>query len=380
VAWAGAPRRAAGPEGAFLILPVAVAGRAADVWFRVAGDGPGDPGRLSDTGDPALTALLLPAMALGEPVELEPAVSPRLLAGTDRLQDIFRVWVPRRFARVAVSARPRQVTPPPGRGVACFFSGGVDSTYSVLKHRERLAALILVHGWDLLLDQRPFRRGVATVLRQAAGRFGLPLIEVETNIHPWRADYVRWRWYFGAALACVALALSPLFAEVLIPSSEPYSKLHPWGSHALTDPLWSTEATELVHDGAEATRLEKVRRLAGSPGALESLRVCFENPNGAYNCGRCEKCLRTMIALRAVEALDRCPTFPPLDLEAVAALTIPSPLRLSEYTDSLEAVERHGRDAALARALRACVARTPGGGAGAAAPPGPAAGHAPDAR
>ncbi len=52
--------------------------------------------------------------------------------------------------------------------------------------------------------------------------------------------------------------------------------------------------------------------------------VCFEGPlsEGELNCGRCEKCLRTMTALEAAGCLNRATAFPrrrltTADLEAV---------------------------------------------------------------
>ena len=47
-----------------------------------------------------------------------------------------------------------------------------------------------------------------------------------------------------------------------------YAHLGPLGSHPLLDPLWSSEDVELVHDGCEATRLDKLAlRGVGGRGA-----------------------------------------------------------------------------------------------------------------
>jgi hypothetical protein len=48
--------------------------------------------------------------------------------------------------------------------------------------------------------------------------------------------------------------------------------------------------------------------LSSHSEVLARLRVCWENL-GNYNCGLCEKCIRTMLGLRAI-GVDRCPTFP----------------------------------------------------------------------
>ncbi|MGH7130212.1 MAG: hypothetical protein ACREIV_16705, partial [Planctomycetaceae bacterium] len=114
----------------------------------------------------------------------------------------------------------------------------------------------------------------------------------------------------GAALASVGLALAGVVHTVFIPSTSAFVELRPWGSHPALDPLWSTEQVEFVYDGGEARRDEKIRFIASSAAALQSLRVCWENRAGAYNCGRCEKCLRTMIELQLCGALDRTGQFP----------------------------------------------------------------------
>ena len=117
--------------------------------------------------------------------------------------------------------------------------------------------------------------------------------------------------------------------------------------------------SELVvrYDGGDATRLDKVRAFAGCDLALSTLRVCYHDPD-RFNCCRCEKCIRTMMALRLCGALDRAVTFPePLSLMRVRALDIPR--RIRYYHECLlHAAEENG-DEALGAALRAALGRTP---------------------
>lgn len=42
---------------------------------------------------------------------------------------------------------------------------------------------------------------------------------------------------------------------------------------------------------------------------MDNLRVCPANVKDRLNCGRCEKCVRTMTGLVAVDALDKCGAF-----------------------------------------------------------------------
>jgi hypothetical protein len=99
---------------------------------------------------------------------------------------------------------------------------------------------------------------------------------------------------------------------VCIPSSYSYRDFVIMGSTPLTDERFSTEYLQIVHDGAELERAEKVARLIEwDPDlVLAHLRVCALNYGGPYNCGRCWKCVRTMIPLQYLGVLDRAATFP----------------------------------------------------------------------
>ncbi len=330
--------------------PIVIGSKRHEIWYRVSEDS------ATPSAETFLVAALLPAMKVGAGLRVADPISPRLLGALPKIQDILTMW-DRTLRRVSVEAQPTSLrATPPARGVGCFFSGGVDSWYSVLKHREEISKLILVHGFDLPLGQSLLRERVSRTIRGVAAQLHLPLTEVETNLHEFSRQYLSWEFYHGAALASVALLMSPQFATVYVAASDTYAELLPWGSHPLLDPLWSTEHTEIVHDGCEATREEKLAYIAQSELALRSLRVCWENRDGEYNCGRCEKCLRTMAGLRMVKALGRCTTFNrPLDLSALSRLVVPPESHRFLYKASLEAAERLGSDPALEQALRDCL-------------------------
>ena len=88
-------------------------------------------------------------------------------------------------------------------------------------------------------------------------------------------------------------------------------------------PTWSRPDFERVEDGVGTKRVEKASIVAKCETALRYLHVCWENRGGAYNCGRCEKCLRTMVSLRILGVLDHCSTLHrSLDLDAVARIHV----------------------------------------------------------
>ena len=315
---------------------------------------------VTDRAEPFLAATLIPAMKAGAALELPTAISPTLLRNVVTIQDIWTSW-DRSLGRVPVSAGAAAGGEPPrGNGVAAFFSGGVDSFYTALKHRDDISALVFVHGFDVPLVNAELRSSISSALRTAAADLGKPLIEVETNLRTFSERYAPWsERYHGSALAAVALLLAPMFRRFYIPGSFPYSYLEPWASHPLLDPLWSTASLEIVHDGCEASRLEKVRAIRSSDSALRTLRVCWEDPRGARNCGHCEKCLRTMVNLELTGGLRDCPTFDrPLDLGAVARVPVPDACARMFIEENLRACDELGGRPRLARALRASLSRT----------------------
>lgn len=87
----------------------------------------------------------------------------------------------------------------------------------------------------------------------------------------------------------------------LIASSEPYSSLLlPWGSNPITDRLMSSDSFSIVHDAAAVTRNQKVRAISTWKEATRSIRVCWQGEHMDRNCGRCEKCIRTILNFRVM--------------------------------------------------------------------------------
>lgn len=317
---------------------------------------------LTASADPFLALTLLPAMILGEPLHIDGAVSPALLASSERLQQIYRRWVKRaRAIPVTASSTAPEAAATPGHGVGCFFSGGVDSFHSLLVHEDSITHLVLISGFDKGLRNPAVLEKARAALQAVAVAFGKQPLEVSTNIRAFTDSIASWSYYHGGVLAAVSLALSRGFSTFIVPSSYSYEQLHPWGSHPLLDPLWSLPGLQMLHDGCEFNRYEKVARIAQSDLALAHLRVCWDTGKGSdSNCGRCEKCLRTMMSLHLNGALGRCTTFAtPLVPHAVRKVRLKTEGQLAFTQENLrELALRPGRqDRALYRALRCAVRR-----------------------
>lgn len=301
---------------------------------------------------------LLPAMKRRRDILARGPVSDLFLAGLEMIQDILRDWKPA-YGKVTVRNIQPQAKrrPAPGR-VGVFYSGGVDSLYTVLKRRDEISDLIFVHGFDLALEDRRGRAQGVRRAQQVAKHLGMRFVEIETNIKQFQEQFLAWGLTHGSALACIGHLLSPQFTRLYFPGSGIYLSLVPWGIHPLIDPLWSSEALDFFCDGYEATRIRKTAAIAQDDIALQNLRICMQDPGSGLNCGQCEKCVRTMLDLRIVGALDRFDLFEaPLDLGRVKRIYAKSGYQRVYLQKSLRYLEQFGSDLQLAHTLRGILDR-----------------------
>ncbi|HYG96117.1 MAG TPA: hypothetical protein VD741_03325 [Solirubrobacterales bacterium] len=329
------------------------------IWIRTESE-------VEPSADPALPLCLLPAMRSGGPLTMDERVSPRMLRNQAEFQAIQRSWSfgwpfgepPLEEVEVIAPTRAPD-RPPPGGRVAAFFSGGVDSFATILDNPD-VTDLIFVRGIDLLprlAHQEGLADRVEERLRVAAGELGMPLHAVETNARELSDPLVRWESYSACPLVAVSLFFAPLFERVLIAGDTDHETQPPIGSARLVDQLWSTEGLEIVDAGGRFGREQRLERIATHPVVRRTLRVCWENPGGAYNCGRCRKCMLTKISLEAIGAREEVATFSPeLDLGLLEDYEISQPIQLVLWEDVLDTIRDHGRED-LERAVAPLVAR-----------------------
>jgi hypothetical protein len=325
------------------------------ISIAVAPDLAGDPADAS----PFLPLALLPAMRCGEDVVVDGPVSPRLVRGAHQVVELYHAWAPE-LRPAAIEVADERAPADGGAGVACFYSCGVDSTYSAAVPRSYpgpLDRLLFIDGFDPNLDREVMREEIRSAA-VGAERLGLPLAVLRTNLHDMTRLFVsNWNDMAGAALAFVALAVAGGAGVVVIPSSDSATAMGPTGSSPVLDPLFSTETTAIVHDSVALGRVRKGLWLGRTrPDLLPELKVCF-SWNSSENCGRCRKCLLTMATLRAVDALPAASRFPgEIDLDALRTMPIHN-VSLRCETAELVLELGDGRDPPLRAALQDALAQ-----------------------
>jgi len=264
-------------------------------------------------GDVFIAVALLEAMISNLPIELSDdiAISPTLLKQLNELQSIYCCWNSG-LSKISINGG-KLVLSSGNSKIASFYSGGVDGAYTLCKHQKELSALITVSGFDTIskVEQWPL---LVEKNKKLANKFNLELIDVDTNIRQFILKRkISQNFQHGLTLAGIAITLG--FEKSYIPSSFTYDNLFPWGSHPISDPLWSIENRAVFHDGADVSRSEKIKLIANSTELLDNLQVCWDNIS--YNCGHCSKCIRTRAALAIFD----------LNSKALATLTDASGLK-----------------------------------------------------
>lgn len=248
------------------------------------------------------------AMQLGLRMKVHGQVSPSLLRN---LVEYQAAWCQMRPGLVGVdidATLEREPDLPESRkGALVAFSGGVDSAFTAFRHvskvgvrrPRRVAGLVMVHGFDIPLDDP----AAFALARERSGRMaaslGLSLIPVVTNHRDVVGD---WPHSHGAAVASCLALLGRGFNEGLIGQTFTYGEIRSIaeGVNALTDPLLSSDSFRIVPDGAAFERADKIRVLAGWSEFLHEARVCWQGPRRDRNCCVCEKCVRNILTFRAL--------------------------------------------------------------------------------
>ena len=253
-------------------------------------------------------ATILPMMQTGAEVCVHGRVSPSLLRNLTEYQAAWVAWMPALKSVVIRADQEEETTGSEARqGAVVAFSGGVDSSFTAFRHApahaskfmHRATAAIMVHGFDIPLDEPETFDSAARRSETMVSSLGLDLIPVATN---YRLLVEDWTHSFGAAVASCLMLLSGRFRAGLIGQGPTYSEfrlLHE-GSNPLTDPMLSSDFFRVVPDGAAFERADKIFAMREWDECLRHLRVCWAGPQKDRNCCACEKCIRNILTFRAL--------------------------------------------------------------------------------
>ena len=309
---------------------------------------------LTPSGEAAGTAFLLPALHDRRTLVVDTPIDPEWLHNVSFLVETVAQWwdlpmcAPKGPAgEIAVSAD----------GVGLLFTGGVDSFFTLLEGDMSIDTLIHVQGFDIPLSDPARLASAEADARAVAENLGVRCVVVRSNLrsHPLYGS-LSWERTHGGALLSIGHLLRGIVGEIVISSSAHRSATRSWGTDWRIDRYWSSSSVQVTHFGEDWWRYQKLERMAHHPLVRNHLRVCWEHRTSKSNCSHCEKCLRTMITLDDVGALDGMDVFDrgpiPERIDRLAYVSGPGSRR--EYGLMVE----QGIDQSIDRAVRELLERS----------------------
>ena len=239
-----------------------------------------------------------------------------------RLKEAFREFYPDyKFRGSLIAARQVHNSVEPKREALQLFTGGIDATATLIRIRSLNPVLLNTNGWyrENASEINEVYDADFSAITQIAEHNGLEAYFVKSNfatfikagqINKQFGRKVKNTWWFGfqhslAFLGCAMVAAYHFqVRKVFIASSYTFGQYVVCVSDPRIDTCIRCAGISTVHDGYELSRQEKVRLIVQAHTEnhqTQSLRVCSFN---THNCCKCEKCLRTMLALASEGAKD----------------------------------------------------------------------------
>lgn len=197
----------------------------------------------------------------------------------------------------------------------CFFTGGVDATNTLITHIEERPITITLWGADIKINNEKGWKNVKKhIIENTPGienRFIKSTfrdIMNEKNLNELINKFVSENWWHGFQHGIGLIGhVAPFcylhkITKVYIASTFTKEDI---GVTCASDPTIDNfvrfGSTRIYHDGYEFTRQEKIKNICNYNKQHENkfkLRVCYMTDEG-NNCNECEKCIRTIMAIKA---------------------------------------------------------------------------------
>jgi hypothetical protein len=278
--------------------------------------------------------------ALGQEYELD-VLDPRVAQSFEHMRAELRTMYPSLSWSGAI--RPREVSTAPDSPLselthAALFSGGVDSTFTALRYQGKDQLLISVWGADVRLTDHDTWERIATRNEAFAARHGSAFATVRSNfksinyplLNTLAPDIPNWWREVQLSPGTLGLTAPLLYAKgipiIRVASTLTAESAANYASLPRLDNLVSLATARVEHDGFELSRQAKIETLVDRQrrsGEPMTLRVCLTHvTKDGGNCGRCEKCLRTIVGLLIAGADPRdfgFPRYRPEQVEGIPA-------------------------------------------------------------
>jgi hypothetical protein len=304
--------------------------------------------KLVNIGEAVSFSLLPIAYTESSHIELPPELS--IEKGTqERIDKICALWNKWFSCNRKVKVFTNAIEPMAANGKERFgaqlFSGGIDSLATFKRRYSQIKYLVFYKGADIPVSRERRFKEVKSYIQDFANEQDKKLVIISTN-----ARYLGAASWEFMALSCTTvgplLTLSNYINRVYVAAthSGEWAREVRLGSHPDLDPLVNIDRVEIIHDGFELKRIQKLMLITEEPELLQNLRVCQDVDyfdanmhNGSrYNCGKCEKCCYTAMALALLKVT---PKQAPFSKESLTLRHIIKFLQKNDYKEKLNRQE-----------------------------------------
>jgi hypothetical protein len=196
-----------------------------------------------------------------------------------------------------------------------FFSGGVDAFNSLINHYHEKPILMTIWGSDIRIQNLNGWKNTEEHINKTASEFGLGNIIIKSNFREFLNGDILTRvirkkingnWWHefqhGIGIIGHAAPLAYLYKTETVYIASSFTKEDYGVVTCASDPTIDNKVkfirSNIIHDGYECTRQEKLKNICNFVEKKPQLRVCFSSIDGK-NCNKCEKCYRTMMGILA---------------------------------------------------------------------------------
>jgi len=200
-----------------------------------------------------------------------------------------------------------------------FFSGGVDAFNTLINHIDEEPVLLTLWGSDIFFNDTEGWNNVKNHVLKTSERFSVKCRFVKSNFRKIfnegklstfvyeKANDGWWHGFqHGIGLIGHAAPLAYMYSSRIVYIASTFTAKDAGKITCASDPTidnfvkWAS--TDIVHDGYEFTRQDKIRNICNfiqeHSNIKINLRICWQSVGGK-NCNICEKCYRTTMGILA---------------------------------------------------------------------------------
>lgn len=267
---------------------------------------------------PAIAAILPIGWVLGADLKV-PLIDEKYFHSLNSIKETQKSFFPKlRFSNLI----PEEIkkTSTGGNKPGLLFSGGLDSTYTYMKIRDKKPVLFLFFGSDIPLYNKRYMSNTQKVYTEFAYREQAEIVYIESNIRDLFKEaqisvengeslgYISlWeKLSLSVALTGMTAPYTPNKINKIYIASSHSPEMPPtrgYGSHPLVDNQITWGDMTVTHVDETVSRPLKAKYIKenyiDTSKQNVTIRVCHRSPSftDQLNCGECEKCRRTMVNL-----------------------------------------------------------------------------------